>query len=126
MARTLPASGRIRRDAANYHHEMRLAPVRPLPSACYWTLDEGDPDRAHLYWNQGCIGYVSRKGGHLVSVIQWRQRVLEARCGSVAQGMRWIERWVEKREGFPGGGELRWYERLPRREMPPDFYASLK
>jgi hypothetical protein len=26
--------------------------------------------------------------------------------------MRWIERWVEKRKGFPGGGGVRWHDRV--------------
>jgi hypothetical protein len=123
MARTLPASGRTDRDVADYDHGLRMPPARSLPRACYWIRGA---DCAHLYWNEGCIGYVAPQRGRLTSVIQWRDRVLAAPCGSVDQGMRWIERWVEKRKGFPGGGTPRWYERLPRSEFSAEFYERLK
>jgi hypothetical protein len=111
MGQSMPASGRTGRDGAAYDGAMRVPPTRPLPTSCYWILGA---DSAHLYWNEGCIGYVAPQRGRLTSVIQWRQRVLAAPCGSVAQGMRWIERWVEKRKGFPGGGKPRWYDNLER------------
>jgi hypothetical protein len=123
MARTLPASGRTSRDALAYDDAMRVPPTRALPASCYWIRGA---DCAHLYWNEGCIGYVAPQRGRLTSVIQWRQRVLAAPCGSIEQGMRWIERWIEKRKGFPGGGKPRWYDNLPRREFSTEFYETPK
>jgi hypothetical protein len=106
MAGSLPAGNRTGRD---YADRMRIAPTRALPNACYWIRGA---DCAHLYWNDGCIGYVAPQRGRMTSVIQWRDRVLAAPCASVEQGMRWIERWVEKRKGFPGGGRVRWHDRV--------------
>ena len=89
---------------------MRVTPTRPLPAACHWNVEH---DRAHLQWNYGCIGYVVPDGDRFRTVIQWQQRIHEAPAGSLAQGMRWIERWIEARHGgFPGGGKVRWWERL--------------
>lgn len=79
-----------------------IAPTRPLPPACRWLLQEGS---AHLLWNAGCIAMVMRdRNGLWHTQIQWRMAVMQARCGSQAQGMRWIERWMEKRGGLPGSG----------------------
>ncbi|KGQ18598.1 hypothetical protein LF41_624 [Lysobacter dokdonensis DS-58] len=82
-----------------------IAPSRPLPPACRWLLQEGS---AHLLWNAGCIAMVMRdRNGKWHTQIQWRMAVLQARCGSQAQGMRWVERWMEKRTGLPGSGARR-------------------
>jgi hypothetical protein len=78
---------------------------------CRWRTES---DRAHLHWNAGCIAYVVPDGDRFRTVIQWQQRVHEARCGSLAQGMRWIERWMDKRTGLPGMGKVRWYDRVGR------------
>jgi len=76
----------------------------PLNPNCRWRVEE---DRAFLDWNYGCIAYVVPKDGRFLSVIQWQQRTHQAPCGSVAQGMRWIERWMAHRRGFPGEGKRR-------------------
>ena len=81
-------------------------PTRPLPPACRWLLQDGS---AHLFWNAGCIAmvYVDPRAGGCQSVIQWQRVRHVARCGSIAQGMQWIERWMEKRAGLPGSGDRR-------------------
>ncbi|BCT93533.1 hypothetical protein LYSHEL_25570 [Lysobacter helvus] len=83
-----------------------VAPSRPLPPACRWLLQ---PDSAHLLWNAGCIAmvYTDQRAGCCQSVIQWQQVRHIARCGSIEQGMRWIDRWMEKRGGLPGSGTRR-------------------
>jgi hypothetical protein len=81
----------------------------PLNPNCRWRIQ---PDRAHLDWNAGCIAYVVPQGDRFLSVIQWQQRVHQAPCGSVAQGMRWIDRWMAHRTGLPGMGKVRWYDRV--------------
>ena len=79
-----------------------IPPTRPLPPACRWLLQEGS---AHLLWNAGCIAMVFRdRDGKWQTQLQWQQVVHRARCGSREQGMRWIERWMEKRVGLPGSG----------------------
>lgn len=78
------------------------APTRALPPACRWLLQDGS---AHLLWNAGCIAMVTcDREGRWSTQIQWQRAVLRARCGSRDQGMRWIERWMEKRQGLPGSG----------------------
>jgi hypothetical protein len=79
-------------------------PTRPLPPACRWLLQDGS---AHLLWNAGCIAYVYRDRVGFQSVIQWGGPTLRAPCASIDQGMRWIERWMEKRQGLPGTGGRR-------------------
>jgi hypothetical protein len=44
------------------------------------------------------------RDGGWATQIQWQRAILRARCGSREQGMRWIERWMEKRRGLPGSG----------------------
>jgi hypothetical protein len=86
-------------------------PSRALPPVCRWIVAA---DRAHLQWNYGCVGFVVPHGAKFVSVVQWGEHRHEAGCASLAQGMRWVERWVAARRGLPGMGKRRWYDRLPR------------
>jgi hypothetical protein len=64
-----------------------------LPPPYEWRIT---PTSAHLDYRYGCVAFVlpDRLLGKYRSVIEWRGRVLEARCGSVAQGVRWIDRWI--------------------------------
>ena len=88
-----------------------VAPTCPLPPACRWLVQDAS---AHLLWNAGCIAMVFRdRDGRWRTQIQWQSSTLHARCGSQAQGMRWIERWMEKRRGLPGSGARR-EVRVPR------------
>ena len=74
----------------SHRHE---PPTRPLPPACRWLVQEGS---AHLLWNAGCIAMVFReRDGAWTTQIQWQRATLRARCGSMRQGQRWIERWME-------------------------------
>jgi len=53
----------------------------------------------------GCIAMVYRDRDRAWQTqIQWQQSTLRSRCASREQGMRWIERWMEKRAGLPGSG----------------------
>ena len=80
-------------------------PTRPLPPACRWLVQA---ETAHLLWNAGCIAIVYReRNGHWATQINWQKATLRAPCGSMAQGRRWVERWMEKRSGLPGSGSRR-------------------
>jgi hypothetical protein len=107
---------------------MRATPIRPLPTACWWNIE---CDRAHLHWNFGCIAYVVPRAGKYQTVIQWRQHIHQAPAGSLSQGIRWIERWVEIQRGTPGGGKKRWHDApqellCKRLGVPSHFSASEK
>ena len=67
-----------------------------LPPPYEWRITQTS---AHLDYRYGCVAYVlpDRVRGKYRSVIQWRGRVLEARCGSIEQGVRWITRWIAVR-----------------------------
>ncbi len=67
---------------------LRQAPCRWLHS------DTG----SYLYWHYGCIAYVRPAGA--VTIQSWGvSRTTQA--ASQAQGIRFVERWVSARTGFP-------------------------
>lgn len=69
-----------------------------LPPPCYWI---DDSDAAFLRWNMSTVAYVRRAGEKYRVTIQWRSSVHTGSAGSVAQGKRFIERWVSKQRGLP-------------------------
>lgn len=91
---------------------MRGIPPERLPNDAWWWAVQADA--AQLHYNYGCVAYIVRINGKLHTVIRWQGRMHEARCGSLAQGMRWIERWIEKRKGWPTLRPERWYDRVDR------------
>lgn len=68
---------------------------------CRWYYSEGD---AFLDYNAGCIAWVRASG--LVRVQAWGV-MSQAQAASQAQGIRFVERWVAARRGFPGMGPRR-------------------
>lgn len=62
-----------------------------LPEPYAWRIT---PTSAHLDYRYLCVAFVLPDRTRFRSVIQWRGRTHEAPCGSVAQGVRWIERWI--------------------------------
>lgn len=81
------------------------------PTGYHWRFEH---DAAYLDYNAGNVASVRRRrDGKLWTRIRFRQQTHEAPCGSVQQGVRWINRWIERQPGFPGGGKVHWYDRLP-------------
>lgn len=68
-----------------------------LPASFYW-LDF--PDGSYLRRNYACIATVKPRDGRWETVIKWGDACYYGRAGSLAQGKRWIERWVSVR-GIP-------------------------
>lgn len=54
---------------------------------------------SYLHWNYGCVAYVTNDGR--VVIQGWGVRETHP-SPSVGQGRKFIERWVERRTGFPG------------------------
>jgi hypothetical protein len=107
MAERMPASGRTGRDGPAYDGAMLSASYR-------WTFDGS---AAFLDYNAGNVASVRQVGGKWQTRIQWAGHIHIGPCGSMEQGRRFIERWVEKRSGPPGllAKGPRWYDD-PQRE----------
>lgn len=72
--------------------------MRPLPTPCRWKIAKRE---AHLYWHYGCIGYVVREGEAWALVIEWGTRLQRHRVASVEQGVRYLTRYIQGRNGLP-------------------------
>jgi len=57
------------------------------------------PDGSWLQFNAGCAAYVKRVGesGDFAVVIHWRKREIRGTAASIAQGKRFITRWIRAR-----------------------------
>lgn len=107
------------------------APLTRLAPPYHWLVDEAG---AYLHFGAGCCASVSRRGGAWTTVIRFQRHTHEARCGSIVQGMHWIERWFEKQKGKGPPGLLakgpRWYERRVRhaweRELEREILAPAR
>lgn len=91
----------------------------PLPPPYVWRIDEAS---AYLDFNYGNVAHVirGRESQRFRTVIQFRQKRHEGPCGSITQGVYFIERWIAARGGLPGGGKVHWYD-APR---PPVDYRG--
>jgi hypothetical protein len=89
----------------------------PLPAACRWRVDK---DGAFLDYHYGNVAYIRPDGARWRTVIQWRDRIYEGHAASLAQGMRWVTRWVEAafRHGGPSNVR-RWDVEYAARRRPP-------
>ena len=71
------------------------------------------PEGAYLYYNYRGIARVVADGSGFRVVIRWRGGEVRGRAGSIAQGKRHIERWIEAR------GQL-----LPAMRPRPQVWAE--
>lgn len=69
-----------------------------MQPACRWIATE---DSAFLHWHYACIATVKADGDGFETVISWCDREHRGRAGSMAQGMRFVERWVSVQKGLP-------------------------
>lgn len=60
-------------------------------------------DRAYLHFRYCCVATVKPDGQGFVTEIGWRDLTLTGRAASLAQGRRFIERWIWNKQGWPGG-----------------------
>lgn len=79
-----------------------------LESPYRWYFIEG---AAYLDYNAGNVASVKPAGGRYRTTIRFRGHVHEGACGSLEQGMRWVDRWIAKHPGWPGKRPERWYDR---------------
>ena len=75
-----------------------------LKPACRWIQSEGN---AFLHWHYRCIATVKRRGGRYTLTIDWGVHEHTGQAVSLAQGMRFVERWVGAQEGLPTLGRGR-------------------
>lgn len=61
-----------------------------LGQSFFWI---DNPDASYLQYNARGVAVV--KPGEVV--IRWGSREVHGRCGSIAQGKRYVERWMEAR-----------------------------
>lgn len=76
----------------------RIIP-RELPPPCRWV--ECRDGGIALHWHYGCIASV-RPDGMVTITWAWGVR-LQGKAASLAQGRRYVERWVAARPGLPPG-----------------------
>ena len=69
-----------------------------MQPACRWITTENG---AFLHWNYACIATVKQRGDHVELCIDWQGHTHSSRAASMAQGVRFVTRWVEAREGLP-------------------------
>lgn len=69
-----------------------------LPPAYNWIETERG---AFLRFNYGMMASVKPLNGRYEVTIYWRDDQHGGAVGSIAQGKRFIERWVAKRRGLP-------------------------
>lgn len=69
-----------------------------MQRACRWIEIDGN---AYLHWNYMCIATVKRQGLLYVTSIDWCDRTHTAKAASLGQGVRFVERWVNNRQGLP-------------------------
>lgn len=74
--------------------------MKPLPSECRWI--EWEPGYATLEWNYGCVAAVRQRDSYIETRVAWQRSEHYGRAGSMAQGRRFVERWISARKGFPG------------------------
>lgn len=67
-------------------------------------------DSAFLDYNAGNVAHVQRWRDELVLTIRWQGHTVGGRVGSVGQGVRYAERWIAARPGWPGKRPKRWYD----------------
>lgn len=71
-----------------------------------------EPDRAFLNWNYGTVAHVQPRAGRWEVTINFRGGIHGGPAGSLDQGMRFVERWIEARAGMmPTVRPRRWYDR---------------
>lgn len=92
-----------------------------LPPPYQWRIT---PTSAHLDYRYGCVALVLPDRGKYRSVIEWRGHVLEARCRSVTQGVRWIERFIAAKGDRLPTAVRRWD--VVFRDRRPDSASGLR
>lgn len=71
-----------------------------LPLQCRWI--EWNPGYATLAYWYGCVGSVRQRNGRIETRVEWQQAEHYGKAASMAQGRRFVERWIIARTGFPG------------------------
>lgn len=69
-----------------------------MKPACRWIET---PDAAYLHWHYACIASVKRRADYFETRVEWQGHEHVSRAGSLAQGIRYVTRWVEAQKAFP-------------------------
>jgi hypothetical protein len=83
-----------------------------LSESFRWRITDVD---AFLDYNAGNVANVQRWRGALVLTIRWQGKTVGGPVGSIRQGVRYAERWISARPGWPGLRPERWYDRVDAR-----------
>lgn len=81
-------------------------------------------DSAFLDYNAGNVAHVQRWRGELVLTINWQGKTVGGPVGSVSQGMRFAERWIGARPGWPGKRPVRWYDEVDARRRQREAWRQ--
>lgn len=65
--------------------------MRPFPPQCRWI---DDLNGSHLQWHYKCVGSVVRRRYGWEVQIRFGERSIDAPAASLAQGKRYLGRWV--------------------------------
>lgn len=83
-----------------------------LSKSFRWRVTDVD---AFLDYNAGNVANVQCWRGELVLTIRWQGKTVGGPVGSIRQGVRYAERWISARPGWPGLRPERWYDRVDAR-----------
>lgn len=78
----------------------------------HWRIDE---DSAFLDYGPVNVANVQRWRDDLVLTIRWQGKTVGGPVGSLRLGMRWADRWIAARPGWPGKRPRRWYDEVDER-----------
>lgn len=92
-----------------------------LDTTLRWRFDA---DSAFLDYGPVNVAHVQRWRDELVLTIQWQGHVVGGRVGSIAQGVRYANRWIAARPGLPGRRPRRWYDDVQARRIARDAAAE--
>lgn len=111
MPTMIPPAGRIGRDSRRYDERMLSPSFRWRISDRDAFLDYGPVNVAHVQAFRTCDG--------LTLTIRWQGKTVGGPVASIAQGVRFAERWIAARPGWPGKRPERWYDRAVSARRKP-------
>jgi hypothetical protein len=83
-----------------------------LSESFRWRISDVD---AFLDYNAGNVANIQWWRGDLVLTIRWQGHTVGGPVGTIRQGVRYAERWIAARPGWPGKRPRRWYDDVAAR-----------
>jgi hypothetical protein len=92
-----------------------------LSTSFRWRITD---DSAFLDYNAGNVANVQQWRGNLVLVIRWQGHTVGGPVATIRQGVRYAERWIAARPGWPGKRPRRWYD-APKTPLTAERWREL-